>query len=91
MTLHVSISDFRDNIADYLDRITQGVTVVIKDEKRNRELAQVVGRKKFDPLSYKAMLKRVAGSITKEKHPEWTSTATLETWLRKSRISEERF
>ena len=40
MNLIVSVSEFRENISKYLDKVTSGASVVIKDEKRNVEIAQ---------------------------------------------------
>lgn len=91
MTTVVSISDFREKISDYLDQVARGDIVIIKDEKRNRELAQVTGRKQFDPVEYRKMLKRVAGTFTKERHPEWATISKVEGWLRKSRMADERY
>lgn len=92
MTLAVSVSDFRDNIAEYLERVvSRGLTVVIKDEKRGRELVSVTARKKFDPVAYKEMLKKVAGTFSLEKHPEWSTLSEIEHWLKKERLSSERY
>ena len=90
MILRVSVSDFRDNIADYLDRVAQGVTIVIKDEKRNRELAQVVGRKTFDPVAFKKVLREVAGTFTEKNHPEWRTKRDVIKWVERSRQAAER-
>jgi len=90
MTITVSISDFRDNISDYLEKISRGDIVIIRDEKKNKEIAEVIGRKNFDPVAYRAMLKRVAGTFTAKSHPEWATRAKVEKWLRKTRMRDER-
>ena len=94
MTITVSISEFRQNISDYLARVKAGDTLILKDEKKDEKIADVVPRKKFDQKAYAAdyrrMLKRVAGKITAKNHPEWATKAKVEKWLRKTRLANER-
>lgn len=88
----ISVSDFRQNIAEYLRQVNQGATLMIKDDKKNENLAQLTppGIRKLDPNAYKAMLKRVAGTFTAKSHPEWATKAKVEKWLRTSRLADER-
>ena len=90
MTITVSISDFRQNISDYIAKVKAGHTVVLKDEKKNEEVAQILGKKKFNTQEFHAMLERVAGTFTAENHPEWATRAKVEKWLRNSRLADDR-
>ena len=90
MTITVSISQYRQHIADYLLRNREGHTITIKDEKRGEVIADVIPRKRFDPMAYNAMLERVAGTFTAKNHPEWANPATISRWLRKTRKQSER-
>jgi len=90
MNITVSISEFRNNISDYLDQVKAGHTVILRDEKKDETVAQVTGKKKWDPIEYKKMLKRVAGTFTAKNHPEWATKKKVEKWLRQSRLNAER-
>lgn len=90
MTMTVSISDFRDDISGYLDRVKRGDTVVIKDEKKDEEIAEIKAKKKFDPIAYRRMLKRVSGTFTARDHPEWASLPKIVSWVNTSRKQAER-
>ncbi|GEM_PF-2405116 len=90
MTITVSISQYRQHIADYLLRNRQGHTITIKDEKRGEVIADVIPRKKFDPVAYREMLERVAGTYTTKNHPEWATKKKVERWLRRGRLADER-
>ena len=90
MTITVSISQYRQHIADYLLRNREGHTITIKDEKRGEVIADVIPRRKFDPIAYSAMLDRVAGTFTAKNHPEWATKKKVERWLRKGRLADER-
>lgn len=86
----VSVSDFRSDIADYLQLASQGKTVIVSDEKRGIRLAKLVGERQFDSSAYRAMLRRVAGTFAAARHPEWSTPAKLENWLRASRLAADR-
>lgn len=90
MTITVSISDFRDNISEYLEKVAFGNTIIIKDKKKNKELAQVVRKKQFDPEAFEKALRRAAGTFTAENHPEWRTKRDVIRWLRKSRKADDR-
>lgn len=90
MTITVSISQFRQHMSEYLNRVKAGYTVVLRDEKQEEEIADVNPRKKWDPKAYRAMLERVAGSISVKDHPEWATPAKISRWLRKTRLQNER-
>ena len=90
MTITVSVSQFRQNLSDYLAKAQAGYTVVVKDEKKGDEMVEVIGKKRWDPVAYKTMLDRVAGTFTAKNHPEWRTKKDVERWLRKSRLADER-
>lgn len=91
MTQIVSVADFRNDISKYLSLISKGDVVIIKDNKKNIEIAQVTGTKTWNPEAYRAMLKRmVANPISAKDHPEWATRSKLEKWLRSSRLADER-
>ena len=90
MTITVSISDFRQNIADYLAKIKAGDTIVLKDNKKGEEIAEVTGKKKWDPVAFSKALHKAAGSISAKNHPEWRTKEDVIRWVEKSRKAAER-
>ena len=90
MIITVSISDFRNNISDYLAQAKAGYKIVLHDEKKDEDVAEVTGKKKFDPKAFQAMLDRVAGTFTAKRHPEWATRKKVEKWLRQTRMNAER-
>lgn len=90
MTITVSISDFRQNISDYLARVKAGDTVILKDEKKNEEIAQLTGTKKFDSDAFGKALRKAAGVFTAENHPEWRTKRDVIRWVEKSRAAADR-
>lgn len=90
MTITVSISDFRSNISDYLAQAKAGHTIILKDEKKDKEVAQLIGKKKFDLKSFKTTLRKVAGTFTAENHPEWRTKNDVIKWVEQSRKAADR-
>ncbi len=90
MTITVSISEFRQNISDYLARAQAGHTILLKDEKKGRTVAEVVGKKKFDPVAFGKALRAAAGVFTAKNHPEWRTKRQVIRWVEKSRQEAER-
>src|SRR3989344_1584818 len=90
MTQTVSISDFRQNISDYILQVQRGHKIILTDKKRGRVLAEVVKRDKTELEEYREMLKQVAGTFTVENHPEWATLKDVEKWLRKTRFNSNR-
>lgn len=86
----VSVSDFRSGIADYLQLATQGTTVVVSDKKRRVRLAKLTGERQFDSSAYRAMLSRVARTFAAARHPQWSTSAKLDNWLRTGRLADDR-
>ncbi len=90
MTITVSISDFRQNISDYISQVQAGNTVVLKDEKKGIEVAEMKGKKQFDPVAFDRALRRAAGVFTAKNHPEWRTKRDIVRWLEKSRKADDR-
>lgn len=90
MTLIVSISQFRQNIADYIVKAKEGHTILLKDEKKGQQIAQLVGRKEFNPQTFEKALRAASGIFTAENHPEWRTKKDIIRWLRKERLAAER-
>lgn len=90
MTITVSISQFRDNISEYLEKASRGAQVIIRDKKRNREIAQITGTKKFDSVAFGKALKKAAGTFTAENHPEWTTKEDVIKWVEEGRAAADR-
>ena len=90
MTLTVSISEFRNNLSDYLDKVSEGARLLIKDEKKDKLVAEVVGKKEFDPEAFEKALDRAAGVFTAKNHPEWRTKKDVIHWLRETRKNFDR-
>ncbi len=90
MTITVSISQFRQNLSDYLRQVQRGDIIILKDEKKNEEVAQIVGKKKFDPVAFGKTLREVAGTFTAKNHPEWRTKRDVIRWLEKERAQADR-
>lgn len=90
MTTTVSISQFRQNISNYLTQVREGNTIILKDEKKGQEVAQIVGKKNFDLESFKRTLHRVAGTFTAENHPEWRTKRDVIKWVERERAKADR-
>lgn len=90
MTITVSISQFRQNISDYLAQVQAGNTVVLKDQKKGVTLAKVVGEKKFNPESFGRALSRAAGVFTAKNHPEWRTKRDVIRWVEEGRKAADR-
>lgn len=90
MTIVVSIADFRKNIADYLSKVQTGHTIVLKDEKRGREIAQLTAKKQFDPEAFGRVLKSAVGVLSAKNHPEWRTKKDVIDWVTKGRLLSDR-
>lgn len=90
MTITVSISEFRQNISNYIAKVRAGDTIVLKDGKKGEEVAEVVGKKKWDPEAFRKALRRAAGVFTAENHPEWRTKRDVIRWVERSRKAAER-
>lgn len=90
MTLTVSVSQLRNNISSYLEKVLSGNRVIIHDEKRGVTIAQITQAYSFDKNLYEKTLSKAAGIFLSENHPEWKSRADVIKWLTKNRLSDER-
>lgn len=90
MILTVSITELRNNVAQYLEKVMNGDRVVIRDEKRDKNVAQLTKATTFDKDSYENSLRKAAGIFTAERHPEWRTKTDVSNWLEKSRLADER-
>lgn len=90
MTITVSISKFRQDLSNYLIKVKGGHSIILKDDKKGVEVAEITGISKYDHKSYCDMLDRVAGSIRAKNHPEWATVKKVEKWLRNNRMKSDR-
>ena len=90
MTLTVSVSELRNNLAQYLERVTNGANLLVRDQKKDVTIAQVTPIHTFDPVAFEKALRKAAGVFTAEKHPEWATKKKVIAWLRKTRLANER-
>lgn len=90
MTLTVSISQLRSNLAQYLEKVDDGTNILVRDEKKDRLIAEIVGKKQFDPESFERALRKAAGVFTAKNHPEWRTKKDVIRWLEKTRKESER-
>ena len=90
MIITVSIREFRQNISDYLVRVKAGDTLVLKDEKKDEEVAEIKGKKKFDSKSFWETLKRNTPVFTAKNHPEWRTKRDIIRWVEEGRKAADR-
>jgi prevent-host-death family protein len=90
MTITVSVSQLRNNISEYLDRVSKGASLLVNDEKRGKRIAHITKAQTFDKDVYEKILRKVAGIFTAENHPEWKTKADVIAWVRKNRLANER-
>lgn len=90
MTHTVSISELRGNLAQYLEMVTNGANLLVRDEKKDQLVAELVGKKEFNPQAFEKALDRAAGVFTAENHPEWRTKRDVINWVRKQRIASDR-
>ena len=90
MTLTVSVSELRNNLAQYLERVTNGANLLVRDEKKDLTIAQVTPIHTFDPVAFEKALDRAAGVFTAENHPEWRTKKDVSKWLRETRKNFDR-
>lgn len=90
MTITVSITQFRQNISDYLIKAREGHTIVLKDEKKDKKVAELVGKKRFDPVAFGKALKAASGVFTAKNHPEWRTKRDVIRWVERERKKADR-
>ncbi|MBF8250114.1 MAG: hypothetical protein HW400_715 [Candidatus Levybacteria bacterium] len=90
MTLTVSVSQFRNNMADYLDKVIAGNRILIRDEKKDVAIAELTKTKSFDKDAFERTLRKAAGVFTAKNHPEWRTKTDVINWVRKNRLANQR-
>jgi len=90
MPITVSITELRKNIASYLDKVSQGTKVLIRDEKKAITIAQITPTSSFNKDSFERSLRKAAGVFSEKNHPEWKTKTDVITWLNKSRLRNQR-
>lgn len=90
MTITVSVNQFRQHISDYISKANEGYTIVIKNVKKGKEVAQLTGKKKFDPERFGKVLKAATGTFTAENHPEWRTKKDVIKWVEEGRKAADR-
>lgn len=90
MTLTVSVSELRNNISGYLDKVVKGNRVLIRDEKRNVTIAQITQTPAFDKDAYEKALKKASGIFTAQNHPEWATKKKVIDWVTNNRLNNQR-
>jgi len=90
MTVIVSISLFRQNIANYLEQVSKGITIILQDEKKDKKVAQLIKIRNFNPESFEKALEGASGVFTDKNHPEWKTKEKVINWLEKERESSDR-
>lgn len=90
MTMTVSVSELRNNISQYLERVIKGTRVLIRDEKKGLTFAQIIQTSTFDKTLYEKVLRKASGVLSSENHPEWNTKSQVIKWVTKNRLSDER-
>lgn len=90
MTLTVSVSELRNNISLYLERVVKGTRVIIRDEKKDVTIAQITQIYVFNKDLFEKTLRKAAGVFSAKNHPEWSTKRKATEWLVKTRKSSDR-
>lgn len=90
MTVTISVSELRNNISSYLEKVLKGSRLLVRDEKRNITIAQITKASFFDKEMYEKVLRKAAGIFSSDTHPEWSTKAGVADWVSKHRLSDER-
>jgi hypothetical protein len=90
MIINVSISRFRQNLADYIAKVSAGHTVILENGKKEQQIIQITGRKKFNSDTFGKALMEASGIFTAENHPEWQTKEDVVNWVEKGRLSADR-
>ncbi|KKS45190.1 hypothetical protein A3J20_03845 [Candidatus Gottesmanbacteria bacterium RIFCSPLOWO2_02_FULL_42_29] len=90
MTINVSISQFRQNIADYIAKAKDGYTVILRDEKKDEQIAMLTGKKKFNPGTFEKALMAASGIFSDKNHPEWRTKKDVVKWVEQERKAANR-
>ncbi|MEK7617410.1 MAG: hypothetical protein AAB414_05150 [Patescibacteria group bacterium] len=77
-------------MSKYLDKVSQGNQVLIRDDKRDMSVAQINPVQTFDPVAFQKALDKAAGVFSAENHPEWRTKKDVIKWLRETRKNFDR-
>ena len=90
MTIIVSLNQFRQNMADYIAKAKEGHEIILEDEKKGQQIAELKGKKQFSPATFEKALKAATGIFTAENHPEWTTKENIVKWVEQGRAATDR-
>ena len=90
MTIIVSVSQFRQHIADYIEKAKKGHTVILKDEKKGQQIVQLEVKKKFSPDAFGKALKAASGIFATRNNPEWRKKKDVINWVQRGRKAADR-
>lgn len=90
MVITVSISQFRQHIAEYISKVKEGNTIILKDEKKDQQVVQLAGKKIFNPQTFEVALNQAAGIFSANNHPEWKTKHDVLKWVEKERKTADR-
>jgi len=90
MTIVVSLSQFRRNIAEYIAKAREGNTIVLEDDKRSQLVAQLESVKQFRSDTFKKALLDAKGVFTSDNHPEWETMENVLKWVNQNRAASDR-
>ncbi len=90
MVVTVSVSELRNNISNYLEKVMKGTRVLVRDEKRDITIAEIIQTSSFDKTTYEKALQKAAGIFSQENHPEWKTKKDVVDWVSKNRLSDQR-
>ena len=89
MTITISVSDLRNNMSSYLNKVAKGVNILVRDEKRGTDIARIIGSHSFNKSDYEKALLTNSGIIS-ARHEEWKNKASIGRWLRATRQQRDR-
>jgi antitoxin (DNA-binding transcriptional repressor) of toxin-antitoxin stability system len=90
MAVSVSVSNLRKNISAYLEKVMNGTRVIVRDEKRDIAIAEIIHTSSFDKATYEKALRKAVGVFSEKNHPEWKTEQGVTDWVSKSRLSDDR-
>lgn len=90
MTITISVSELRNNISTYLEKVMKGTHVLVRDEKRNMPIAEIIQAATFDKDTYEKTLRKATGIFSADNHPEWSTSKNVSDWVIKGRLSDQR-
>lgn len=90
MTLIVSVGELKNNISEYLGQVLKGARLLIRDEKKGKNIAQITQTFSFDKHSYGKALLKAAGIFLSKNHPQWKTKSNITSWVKKQRLANDR-